>query len=467
MKNIENDVSDMISNVKINTIYNNLGKCEEEENHIKIGIIGAGKFSTMFLAQAIQTKGFHIVAVGDLVLNRIKKSLITAGFSKEQMCSKLDDAISSMGTWVTEDCEAISKIEELDILVEATGNPESGVLHSLNAFDNFTNVVLVTVEADVLCGPMLAKIANQKGVILSMAYGDQPALICEMIDKVKTSGFEVVYAGKGTKYLPVYHESTPEKVWDFYGLSNEEAKKGNLNPKMFNSFLDGTKSSIEMAAVSNSENLMVPKTGLAFPAIGVSKLAEELGKKSIALSNQRGSVEVVSSMNRDGTEILDHLRFGVFVVFKASTEYVKRCFYEYGISTDIGSEFAAIWRPVHLIGLELGVSIASVHFDKRPTGSTVDFIGDVVAVAKRNLVVGEHLDGEGGETVWGRLSPSSDSLFNNALPIGLSHNAIIIRNIKKGEVISWQDVKIKNSSKAFHLRKKMERDYRSSILLDV
>lgn len=457
----------MSTNINIHSMFNSLEKYAEEGKQVKIGIIGAGKFTTMFLAQAIQTRGFHIVALGDLVLNRAKESLVKAGFPEEQICNEFDKAVSSKGTWITEDGEAISNIEQLDVLVEATGNPESGVLHSLNAFDNSTSVVLVTVEADVLCGPMLAKIAHEKGVILSMAYGDQPALICELIDRVKTSGFKVVCAGKGTKYLPEYHESTPDTVWDFYGLSEDEAIKGNLNPKMFNSFLDGTKSSIEMAAVSNSENLIVPKAGLSFPSIGVSKLAEELGKMSLVQSNQGGIVEVVSSMNRDGTEILDHLRFGVYVVFKASTEYVKRCFYEYGISTSPDSEFAAIWRPVHLIGLELGVSIASVHFDKRPIGSSRNFVGDVVAVAKRDLTIGEYLDGEGGETVWGRLIPSNDSIHSNALPIGLSHNAKVIRNIKRGEILSWKDVNILNTSKAFHLRKKMEKDYKNTILENV
>ncbi len=131
---------------------------------------------------------------------------------------------------------------------------------------------MVNVEADALAGPLLARRAAEAGIIYSMASGDQPALIAELVDWARTIGFEVICAGKGTKYLPVYHQSTPDTVWGHYGFSEEQVAGGDFNPQMFNSFLDGTKSALEMAAVANACDLSPPDDGLAFPPCGVDDL---------------------------------------------------------------------------------------------------------------------------------------------------------------------------------------------------
>ena len=362
--------------------------------------------------------------------------------------------------WYTESGLELAECDELDLVIEATGNPIAAVDHCLAAFNSKSHVVLVTVEADVLCGPAIVKRANEAGVICSMAYGDQPALICELIDRVKSSGFEVVSAGKGTKYLPEYHKSTPATVWNYYGLSEQEASAGGLNPKMFNSFLDGTKSAIEMGALANATGLSVPDDGLLFPPVGTSRLSDVLKPREFGgILNNSGTVEVVSSLERDGNEISDNLRWGVFVVFRSDSKYTEQCFREYGVPVDESGQFASLWRPVHLIGSELGFSVATALLDNKSTGSTKEFTGDAVSVAKRNLKAGELLDGEGGTTVWGKLIPASKSISLNALPIGLAHNVKLINDIPEGQVVSQKDISSISESNASVLRKEMEADF--------
>lgn len=435
-------------------------KRQEEGKSFRVGVIGAGKFATMFLSQANSTSGFHIAAIADLDFKRAEDSLRTAGFEKDLNISGIDEAISSSEIWFTDSGIELAQCEQLDLVIEATGNPEAGVDHCLAAFKAKSHVVLVTVEADVLCGAAIIKRANEAGVVCSMAYGDQPALICELIERVKSSGFEIVCAGKGTKYLPKYHSSTPSTVWDYYGLSTQEAAAGGLNPKMFNSFLDGTKSAIEMGALANATGLGVPDDGLLFPAVGTSMLSQVLKPKEFGgvLANS-GTVEVVSSLERNGTEIPDNLRWGVFVVFKSDSHYTEQCFREYGVPVDDSGQYAALWRPIHLIGSELGFSVATALLDKKSTGATKAFSGDAVSVAKRNLKAGGLLDGEGGTTVWGKLLPAAKSISLKALPIGLAHNVKLLKDVSEGQVISQNDVSTIPESNAYILRKEMEAEF--------
>jgi predicted homoserine dehydrogenase-like protein len=290
-----------------------------------------------------------------------------------------------------------------------------------------------------------------------LAYGDQPALICEMVDWARATGFEVVCAGKGTKYLPEYHSSTPDTVWGYFGFTDEQVESGGLNAQMFNSFVDGTKSAIEMAAVANATGLTPATEGLGFPPAGVDDLATVCRpQRDGGHLHHSGTVEVVSSMERDGSTVERDLRWGVFVTFKAATEYVARCFSEYGLATDESGVYAALFRPYHLIGLELGISVATIALRGHATGTPADFRGDVVAVAKRDLAAGEQLDGEGGYTVYGRLTTASDSLALRAFPIGLARGVKLRRAVAAGETVRWSDVTI-DDSPAVKFRREMER----------
>ncbi len=425
---------------------------------IGVGVIGAGKFASMFLAQARHTAGLHVMGVCDLDLERARSALRRTGWPEEQInAPSFADAARAGSMHLTEDACALIAAGRIEVVVDATGDPAAGIHHALACCAAHRHIVMVNVEADVLAGPLLARRAREAGIVYSLAYGDQPALICELVDWAGASGFDVVCAGKGTKYLPEYHASTLETVWPYYGLTAEQAERAGMNPKMFNSFLDGTKSSIEMAAVANATGLQPPAAGLQFPPCGVDRLPEVLKPQSEGgVLPQKGTVEVVSSLNRDRSEVERDLRWGVYVTFEAPSDYVRDCFSEYGLVTDSSGRYSALYRPFHLIGLELGISIASAALRGEPTGAPRGFQADVAATAKRDLAAGEVLDGEGGSTVWGRLMPAADSVQRGALPIGLAHGVKLKQAVASGQPVGWADVEADETLEVVRVRREME-----------
>jgi predicted homoserine dehydrogenase-like protein len=432
---------------------------------VRVGLIGAGKFGTMFLSQALRTPGLHVVGVADLDLDRARRAFVTVGAAADRVEAKsIGDALAGGQTYLTDDALALIAADGLEVIVEATGSPAAGIEHALACCQRQRDAVMVNVEADALAGPLLSRRAAEAGILYSLAYGDQPALIAELVDWARVSGFEIVCAGKGTKYLPAYHHSTPDTVWSHYGFTTAQVAAGDFNAKMFNSFLDGTKSAIEMAAVANATGLDAPEDGLAFPPCGVDDLPTVL--RPIADGGAlkgSGMVEVVSCVEPDGRTVSRDLRWGVFVTFKAPSEYVRRSFAEYGIRTDPSGWYGALYKPYHFIGLELGVSIASVALRRETTGTAQDFRADVPAVAKRDLAAGETLDGEGGYTVYGKLMPARASLAFHALPIGLAHGLRLVKPVSAGEIVRWGDCSVDESNLAVRVRREMELMFRPGL----
>jgi predicted homoserine dehydrogenase-like protein len=429
-----------------------------EGRPLRIGLIGAGKFGAMYLAQVRNTPGVHLAGIADLSLAAARVNLQRVGWPPEQFAAaSLDDALARGSTHLGEDWRALVAHPRIDLVVECTGHPPAAVEHCLGAFAHGKHVVNVTVEADAFCGPLLARKAQQAGVVYSLAYGDQPALICDLVDWARAAGFAVVAAGRGHKWLPHFSESTPDTVWRHYGLTPEQARIGGLNPKMFNSFLDGSKPSIESTAVCNATGLAAPPDGLTFPPASVDDIpfvCRPIAEGGVL--HQKGQIEVISSLERDGRVIPYDIRMGVFVVFEGDTEYIRICFKEYMVRTDPSGRYACLYKRWHLIGLEVGISVASVGLRREPTGVATAFNADVVATAKRDLRAGEVLDGEGGYTVWGKLLPASKSLAVGGLPLGLAHNVPLARDVKKGQALTWADVKIDERLPAVRLRREME-----------
>ena len=420
-----------------------------EHGPVRAGLIGAGKFGSMFLSQIPHTPGLLVSAIADLDPARARQACRTVGW---------DDARIDACAFV-EDGAALAARDDVDVVIEATGHPAAGIAHARAAIGAGKHVVMVNVEADVLAGPLLAQEARRAGVVYSLAYGDQPALTAELVDWARSCGFAVVAAGKGTKYLPAYHGVTPDDVWIHYGVTPEQAVSAGMNPQMFNSFLDGTKSAIEMAAIANATGLDVPAAGLRFPPCGVDDLPHVLRPRDAGgVLDRAGMVEVVSSLERDGRPVFRDLRWGVYVVLEAPNDYAAACFRQYGLKTDASGRFAAMYKPYHLIGLELNVSLLSAALRREPTGQPLGFRGDVVAVAKRDLSPGETLDGEGGYTVWGRLMPAADSLAAGALPIGLAHHVRLTRPVPQGAVVTWSSVEAMTGP-AVDARRTMERAF--------
>jgi len=435
-----------------------------KDNPLRIGVIGAGKFAAMYIAQVPKTPGVHLVGIADLDPANAKTNLDRTGWTAAQYgAASLDAALKERRTHIGEDWRALVSHPAIEIIIEATGNPLAAVDHALEAFRNGKHVVMVTVEADCFCGPMLAKRAADAGVVYSLAYGDQPALICDLVDWARAAGFPVVAAGRGHKWQPHFAQSTPETVWGYYGLTPEQAKIGGLNPKMFNSFLDGSKPAIETSAVCNATGLTPAPGGLTYPAGSVDQIPNLMRPRGEGgVLHHKGQVEVVSSLQPDGTPIEYDIRFGVWVAFEGESEYIRRCFAEYGVKTDDSGRYACLYKRWHLIGLELGISVASVGLRHEPTGCATGFRADAVATAKRALKAGEILDGEGGYTVVGKLMPAQDSLAQGCLPLGLAHGWKLLKPVAAGQALRWSDVAIDENVTAVRLRREMDSLFRTS-----
>jgi predicted homoserine dehydrogenase-like protein len=425
---------------------------------IRIGLIGAGKFGTMFLTQVRRTPGMHLAGLADLDVACAKSQLATAGWDAAQYAAaSLGDAIKQRTTLVTGNADALIACPDIEVIVEATGDPKTGIRFALKAIEHGKHIVMVNDEADALAGPLLARKARAAGVIYSLAWGDQPALICEQVDWARACGFKVIAAGKGTRYHPAYHRSNPDTVWEILDKYLKIDDRKSINPKMFNSFIDGTKSGIEMTAVCNATGLKPQTNGLSFPPASRFELADICKPKSEGGAlEMTGVTEVVSSVDREERDIPHHLAMGTFVVFEGESEYARRCFREYHLMPDRSGRYAALYRPTHMIGLELGISVASVALRGEPTGAPVDFHSDVVATAKRDLKAGEMLDGEGGFCVWGKQAPAQASLDAGYLPLGLAHQVRLKSDIAEGAVLRWSDVDYDASDLAVRVRREME-----------
>lgn len=453
------------------SLYGLLKQRESRNNPIKIGVVGAGTFSSAFINQVKATPGMRLVCVADIEVEKARQACLSAGWPEGSIAycdspSSVNDSASESKVAITENADNLITAE-LDVILEATGVPEAGVYHAWTALDAGKHMIMGNVETDALLGHVLKKKADEKGLVCSMAYGDQPAIICDMIDWARTIGLEVVSAGKGTRYQPEYRYSTPATVWDYMGFTQEQVDTGNYNAQMYNSFLDSTKSAIEMCAVCNGSGLIPQQVGLQFPPAAPKDLPRILiPKEAGGILEHSGTVEIVASEQRDGTSIKDHLRWGVYIVFKATTPLLRRFLEMHDFLRDPTGEFGAYYRPFHLIGMEVGISVASVVLRGEATGSTDDFIADVASMTKKELNPGDILDGEGGYTVFGRLTSAKESLENRYLPLGLSSGAKVIKPIAKDTCVTYGDVELDETSLAFRLRKTLEEEYREDGLPD-
>jgi predicted homoserine dehydrogenase-like protein len=425
---------------------------------VTVGLVGAGKFGSMFLTQVRATDGMHLVGLADLMPERAKERLDIVGWKKEQYAARsLDEAHKKGATFVTDDAMSLIRDPRIEVMIEATGDPATGIKLCLASIEAGKHVVMVNVEADAVAGPLLARRAKEKGVVYSLAWGDQPALVCEHVDWARACGFKIVAAGKGTRYHPTYHRSTPDTVWDILKKYLKVDQRSLINPKMFNSFIDGTKSGIEMTAICNATGLVPQSDGLAFPPASRFELAEVCKPKEHGGTLEKAGVtEVVSSLTREDTDVPHNLVMGTYVVFEGDTDYARQCFAEYNCLPDKSGRYASLYRPTHMIGLELGLSVASAALRKEPTGSPICFNSDVVATAKKALRKGELLDGEGGFCVWGKQQPAQVSLKQGYLPLGLAHDVKLKADVEEGQMLKWADVEIDAADPAVKVRREME-----------
>ena len=453
-------------------MFNLLKQREAIGKPIRVGIIGAGRYSAQFIAQLPFIPGIQLVSVAELDIGKAREVCTKAGWPEEGVslantADEISDGARSGKVVLTEDSEQLIGAE-LDIVIEVTGIAEAGAYHSWKALEAGKHVITVNVEADHLVGSALKQLADKKGLVYSLGYGDQPACLCEQIDCVRTFGFEVVCAGDYKLHRVGQEYTTQDNVWEHYGYSEEQVKSGHFNPKLYTSFVDGTKTSIEMCSVANACNLVPQKRGLTYPVVSYDDSPNMLKPVSEGgILEHSGTVEVPSVRTRDGKVLIQSPYWGplwgVYTVFKGRSEYVSHFMTYFNnqnrILTDSSGAYSMLYRPIHILGLELSVSVAQVGLFNAPTGTPVSLVGDVVAVAKKDLNAGDVLDGPGGYAAFGRLVPTEQSLVKKYLPIELSEKARLTRNVAKDSFITYDDVTVDESGFLFQLRRKIEKEY--------
>ena len=303
---------------------------ENSQTPINVGLVGCGRFGSMAASQIFRTNGMRLSLVCDINTQSAVKNLANAGIPNDllnDITLKSPSPQNSNTPYIdiTDDFSNLLQAN-LDVIVESTGNPEVGAYNAFKAIESEKHLIMVNVEADVLVGPILNKLAHSKNVVYSLAFGDQPALIEELYDWALSTGFEVVTAGKGTKYLPEYRKAKPNDAYRRYGYSQNEFKNNKLNPKMYNSFLDGTKSAVEMCSVANMTGMIPDIPGMHFPPASIDDIPSILIPKTEGgILSKSNVVEVISCLNRDGSEISNSLRWGVFIVITTDSKYLRSC----------------------------------------------------------------------------------------------------------------------------------------------
>lgn len=450
------------------SLHTLLCKREEEKRPIRIGMLGAGRYGAMFLAQSRFIPGMEVCGVVDLNLEKARGACISAGWSKESVITaNSTGAINDEtrkgrgGIVLTDDADKLIQAD-LDVIIEVTGTVDAASRHAWSAFENGKHVVIVSTEADALVGVALQKKAQEKGVVYSFGYGDEPSEMCELVDWARVSGFEVACVGKYIEYTHEKRHANPDTVWKFKGFSKEQVESGALNAHMFSSFVDGTKTLTEACCASNACLLIPPRGGMRFPVLEYDDMPNMLKPKSEGgVLDHNGTVEIPSNYHLDDTPVKRHLRWGVFISVKACSDYASNILVDFKnekrVEVDDSGRYAIMYRPTHVLGLELGKSIASTVLLRVPTGCPTAFVADMISVAKKDLNPGELLDGQGGFAVYGQLVPADESIQNRYLPTGLTEKTKIIRPVKKDTILTYDDVEIDENLFSYKMRKAIEK----------
>tara|TARA_R110002051_G_scaffold90418_5_gene159263 strand:+ start:6398 stop:7723 length:1326 start_codon:yes stop_codon:yes gene_type:complete len=412
-----------------------LARQREVGRPVRIGLVGAGQMGSGFIAQIARQKGVDITAVADIAIDRAVSALANAGITDVDQSADLEAlaaTIEAGGHVVVNDALALPKLP-IDMVIECSGVPEIAAKVALASLLGGKDVALMTVEADVTVGLLLARIAAQTGNIYTVCRGDEPVECLKLVEYVEDIGLDVVLAGKG-KNNPLNETATPSSL-------EAEAKTKGMNPRMLCSFVDGTKTMIEMAALANAADLELTKRSMHGPAATVPTLQD------IFKPIEDGGI-------LDRTGVVDYatgpVAPGVFVVAKATDPVVHE---ELSYLKLGEGPYFAFYRPYHLASVEAVLSIGEVIIDRQPSLAPIAWNADVSAMAKRDLKVGEKIDGIGGEHVYGDAVPAAEAKAGRELPIGLASAGTLIRDVAKGTAVTYDDVQLDETKTIVILRK--------------
>ena len=431
---------------------------------VRVALVGAGRFGTTVVAQLSQMPALRLSVVCDLRAESARGAWeaygggnatdrLIAARSADEVANAVDEG---RPVW-TSDIEAAVGAP-IDVVVEATGLPEIAARTAMGAIQAKHHVVMVTVEADVLVGPLLRRYADEAGVVYTLTDGDQPAVTKRLCDWAKALGYEIVAAGRGTRFYPSDAVGVPEEAFARYGYGEDLVTRRRFNAQMYNSFRDGSKAQIEMCALANATGLVPDKRGMHEPSAGVADLPRVFARKQDGgLLDRSGVVELANCVGPDGRDVPDGIGIGVFVVLGTENPILREDLPFYGLPAAVNGRYAAFYRPYHLCGIETPLSIAEAALLHRPTAAPLPTpVADVVAVAKRDLRAGDVLDGSGGKNVRGIIERASIVRAERLLPEGLAYGVTVRRDVAQGEPITWDLVDIREDSLAVRLRREQD-----------
>ncbi len=420
--------------------FDNMRKCGK---YFSVAVIGVGQMGRALLAQFLEMQVIRPVVIIDHKPQRIVSSLEKAGYTEKDYelvstVAQAENAISLGKFAIGDDDKIATACKQVELVIDATGNLEAAAEIATNSIANKKHMLMMTVETDVVIGPLLAQRAAQAGVVYSGMAGDEPGAIMELYDFAKSMGLEVLVLGKG-KNNPVIYEANPE-------TAAEEAATKEMNPRMLASFQDCTKTMVELAAVANATGFLPDCNGAHGAVSSVDELTSVLSlKQDGGVLNGYGVVEYVIGVAP-----------GVFaIVTTHNKELQKEMRY---LSMGDGPNYL-IYRPYHLCSMEVPRTIAHMMMYGQATITPLEGapFTDVVAVAKKDMQAGEMLDGIGGYTVYGSIMAYADAKLQNALPVGIVNSRTqLTRDVKKGEFLSYSDVILDSSSPLVNLRKEQD-----------
>lgn len=415
---------------------NRLISHEREIGHpVRVGLVGAGQMGRGLIDQVHRIPGMEVAAVADVKPGLAEVSLRAAGIADVAGgadADRLAEVVALGGHVATTDAALLARLP-VDIIIEASGLPEVAATVALEAILAGKDIGLLTVEADVTVGLLLARLAASAGCVYTVCRGDEPAEAKRLVDYAQDLGFEVICAGKG-KNNRIDRTATPGQV-------TGEAERRGMNPKMLTSFVDGSKTMIEMAALSNATGLRVSCRGMHGPAATVDRLAQIFATKDEGGLLERGHVVDYAT---------GPIAPGVFCVARSDSKLIKEEMAYLGMGD--GPTYA-FYRPYHLASVEAPLTVAAAVLDRKPDLAPAEWNAEVVATAKRDLRPDEELDGIGGTTVYGLVEEAGVAAAESLLPLGLAYRARVRRAVPQGQPLSYDDVELDASSTLLQLRK--------------
>jgi len=413
---------------------------------VRIGLVGAGQMGLGFVVQAARIDGMEVSAIADIAPDRGVRAFERAGRTDVRTGGDLAAAVERGHAVVVDDGLALTRLP-VDVIVDASGVPEVGAQVAFAALLAGKDIALLNVECDVTVGLLLARMAERLGRVYTVCRGDEPVECKALVDHARDIGFTVVCAGKG-KNNPLDPAATPESV------AAQAAAKG-MNPHMLASFVDGSKTMIEMAALANATGLSVSRRGMTGPHSTVDELSAVFRpERDGGLLPAPGVVDYCTGPVAPGVFVIGHSDDPVVVDEMAYLGMGPGPYYTF-------------YRPYHLASVEAPLSVAQAVLDRTPSLAPVAWNAEVLAVAKRDLAKGELLDGIGGETVYGVTDSASQAQDGGHVPLGLAAGARVLRDVPAGTVLTSADVAVDETTTIASLRRLQDRLLRGEPVRDL